>query len=189
MRPNNVFSALDASCSTAFGVDPLGIPPIAPDYAARYTGWVTVPVAGTYRFFLGADEGARLSIDGVVIADIPGGQHRYQEVPATVDLQAGPVPIDVVFYESVGGAALQLSWAPPDMERQIIAPASLVPALRPFVTLTDASGFFSMVDVPTALDEVRVQVTVVEPSRSAVTSATLRLTGGQVLDVGDLVIP
>ena len=69
-----------------FEVDPLGIPPIAPDYAARYTGWLTVPVAGTYSFFLGADEGARLRVDDVVIADIPGGQHRYQEVPATVDL-------------------------------------------------------------------------------------------------------
>ena len=110
-----------------FGVDPLGIPPIAPDYAARYTGWLTVPVAGSYTFFLGADEGARLRVGGVVIADVPGGQHRYQEVPATVDLQAAPVPIDLVFYESVGSAELQLSWAPPNSERQVIGPDALVP--------------------------------------------------------------
>ena len=172
-----------------FGVDPLGIPPIAPDYAARYTGWLTVPVAGTYTFFLGADEGARLRIDGVVMATIPGGQNQYQEVPATVDLQAGLVPVEVIFYESVGSAELQLSWAPPDMERQVIAPASLVPALRPFVTITDPNGFFSVADVPTALDDVRVQARVVEPSVSAVTSTTLELTGGQAVDIGDLVIP
>ena len=171
-----------------FGVDPLGIPPIAPDYAARYTGWLTVPETGTYTFFLGADEGARLSVDGVVIADVPGGQHRYQEGSATVDLQTGPVPIDVVFYESTGSAELQLSWAPPNLEGQVIAPASLVPALRPFVTLTDANGFFSVADVPSALDEVRVQATVVEPSLSVVTSPTLELTGGQAVDIGDLVI-
>ena len=172
-----------------FGVDPLGIPPVAPDYAARYTGWLTVPVAGSYTFFLGADEGARLSVDAVVIADISGDQHRYQEVPAAVDLQAGLVPIEVVFYESVGSAELQLSWAPPDRERQVIAPVSLVPALRPFVTLTDANGFFSVADVPTALDDVRVQATVVESSLSSATSTNLRLTGGQAVDVGDLVIP
>ena len=57
------------------------------------------------------------------------------------------------------------------------------------MTLTDANGFFSVADVPTALDGVRVQATVVEPSLSVVTSPTLRLTGGQAVDVGDLVIP
>ena len=66
---------------------------------------------------------------------------------------------------------------------------ALIPALRPFVTLTDASGFFSVADVPTALDDVRVQATVVEPSVSSVTSTILRLTGGQAVDIGDLVIP
>jgi hypothetical protein len=153
--------------SGLFGFDPFGAA-LAPDYAARFTGWLTIPTPGVHTFHLGADEGARLRVGGVTAVDMPtaavGG---YQERSATVSLEAGLIPIEITFYESVGSAQLQLSFTPPGGERQVVPPSMLVPSAAPFNVVTGADGRFSFDRVPTALQSVQVRASVTRNDQTA----------------------
>src|SRR5262249_50904471 len=76
---NGLISALNVrNPADIFGHDPFGVS-MAPDYAARFTGWLRVAKAGRYQFFLGADEGARAIVDGKIVVDIPTGRGEFQE--------------------------------------------------------------------------------------------------------------
>ena len=78
---------------------------------------LTVPAAGTYRFALGSDDGARLAIDldrnGLSAADVvlsDSGPHAHQIVYVNVVFPAsGAYDFEVVSYNSSGGGSLELS--------------------------------------------------------------------------------
>jgi hypothetical protein len=169
-----------------FGADPFGAQ-LAPDYAARFTGWISVEMAGAHTFFLGADEGARLTVGGVTVVDIPTGRNEYQEASATIDLPAGLSPIEVIFYESSGNVELQLSWAPPNQERRVISPFSLVPQTQAPATVTDNTGLFSSSGIPTGLETVRVRAILVQPSGNLDAYSNTFTPAGEV-NVGDIVV-
>jgi len=143
-----------------FGGDPFATK-LAPDFAGRLSGWISIPAAGTYQFTLGADEGARLKIGNTTVVEMPGGIGRFQERSGRIQLNADLIPIEVTFYASSGHGELQLSIISPDGERHTVAPPMLVPGRGPFVATTDASGRFSIAGVPTALDSVQARATVV----------------------------
>jgi hypothetical protein len=171
-----------------FGPDPLGTG-FAPDYSARFTGWLWIPTAGSHTFFLGADEGARLKVGGVTIVDMPSpAVGRFQESSGAIDLPAGLVPVEITFYESVGYAELQLSYTPPGGLRQVVPPSSLVPVVAPFVVVTDGDGRFALRGVPMALEKGSVRVT--SPGGDVVVTVPVAgpLSGAEV-DVGDVVLP
>ena len=151
----------------AFGADPMGSD-LAPDYAARFTGWINVVTPGAHRFWLGAHEGARLKVAGATVVDMPTSIGLYQEGSGAIVLAPGLVPIEITYFEGAGFAELQLSVAPPDRERQVVPPASLVPPAQPFVATTDAFGTFTLRGVPTALDVIQVRATVTVNSQSIV---------------------
>ena len=133
---------------------------LAPDYAARLTGLVSIATAGTYTFTLGTNEGARLSVAGQVVIDTPvpvGG--GYEESTGTIDLEPGMAPVEVTFYQGNVGAQLQLSVTPPGGSAEVVQPADLTPAAGPFVVATDSEGRFALPTVPTALEHVRLRVT------------------------------
>ncbi len=170
-----------------FGFDPLGTG-LAPDYAARFTGWLLVPSPGTYTFFLGADEGARLKVGGVTVVDMPNAAAAgFQELFGSVTLPAGLVPLEITYYESTGNAQLQLSVVPPSGIRQVVLPATLVPASEPFVVTTDNDGRFTLQAVPTVLQNVRIRVTPTGGSGVTVPLAAPLATSGT--DVGEIVAP
>jgi YD repeat-containing protein len=171
-----------------FAGDPFGVQ-LAPDYAARFTGWINVSVAGAHTFFLGADEGARLKVSGVTVVDVPTGKGEYQEASGTVNLSTGLIPIEVTFYESAGNVELQLSWAPPGGERQVVAPVSFVPNTQIFSAITDQSGRLTLIAVPTALEGIQIRATVIEPAGNteAYSNRYTPVPTGAV-DVGDVVV-
>jgi hypothetical protein len=70
------------------------------------------------------------------------------------------VPVEALFYQSVGAGELQLSYALENQDRQVVPPAAWVPAAQPFVATTDASGAFTLMSVPSTLTGVRVRATV-----------------------------
>ena len=81
-------------------------------FSARFTAVLDVPAAGTYRFATLADDGVRLRVgDQLVIDDwIPHFPERHE---GTVELAAGPVAIELEYFEIDLGAELHLSWTPP----------------------------------------------------------------------------
>jgi hypothetical protein len=95
----------------------------------------------------------------------------------------------MTYYEEVGNAELQLSFAPPGGERQIVPPSSLVPGWQPFVTTTDASGTFTLRGVPTALGGVQIRATVTANNQNmSATSNRVAPVPNTGVDVGNIVI-
>jgi len=93
-------------------------------YGLRYTGRLQVDVADTYTFRLASDDGARLLINGNEVIN-NDGQHPVIEKTAAVTLTAGLHDIVVEYFQSGGGAALQVEWAAAGQAAAAI-PASLL---------------------------------------------------------------
>lgn len=83
-------------------------------FAIRWQGDLVVPADGEYEFYLDADDGARLEIDGRELANIadrgPMNGKRSQQGKAT--LKAGTTPITVDFFEFQNNEAIDLRWRP-----------------------------------------------------------------------------
>jgi beta-glucosidase len=91
--------------------------------SARWTGTLTPPVSGDYRFSLKVAGNAKLFINGQQIA---GGDAEWinlnagapdQTFQGVVHLQAGqrvPITIEYAASASIGGSELHLGWQPPD---------------------------------------------------------------------------
>jgi alpha-L-fucosidase len=91
----------------------------AEEHVARlYTGFLRVPQDAVYTFALVADDGARLSVAGQRVVD-NDGLHPPQERRGQIALAAGLHPLRLEYFNKVGGAELQLSWA---MVGQELAP-------------------------------------------------------------------
>jgi hexosaminidase len=76
-------------------------------YGVRLTGFLRVPKDALYTFHLVCDDGAKLRIDGEVVVD-HDGQHDVTEKRGQIALRAGYHPVEVVFFQAGGGAALRL---------------------------------------------------------------------------------
>ncbi len=88
-------------------------------FALRYTGTWSVPSEGTWKFRLGADDGARWLIDGKVVAD-NDGVHAFATVDTEVSLTAGDHQVELQFFQGPATMlGLQL-WATPPGGREEI---------------------------------------------------------------------
>jgi YD repeat-containing protein len=143
-----------------FGRDPIGTG-IESDYASRYRGDLYVPLSGQYTFTLGVREGARLSLGSVTVISSPRGRGLLEEHSGTVWLEQGWTPVEILHYQSLGFGELQLSWAPPAGERQVISTDFLRTAEAS--VKTDARGAFLFSNVPAALGRAAVSVETTEP--------------------------
>ena len=81
----------------------------ADNFLARWTGLVTPPTAGTYTFGVVRDNGVRLRVNGSAVldqwTDTWPGEVQWG-APSPLDGQ--PVPIQLDYFDSGGGARLQL---------------------------------------------------------------------------------
>lgn len=146
-NPNNLLAA------DTFGVG------LAPDFAARFRGLINIPAPGIYTFTLGADDAARLLVNGAPVTEVPASGD-FIETSGTVSLPAGNLPIEVQYFQSVGDAELQLSYSSVTGtvgEKRIVPPTALLQDTDQFTAVTGATGAFSIPSIPTALGNLRVQ--------------------------------
>jgi hypothetical protein len=90
-------------------------------FALRFRGYIQAPRTGVYVFYLGSDDGSRLSVAGKEII-VNDGTHGLAVEKAEIALEAGWHPIEVDYFQVDGDMGLALSWRGPGL------PKSLVPA-------------------------------------------------------------
>ncbi|GIW82698.1 MAG: hypothetical protein KatS3mg105_4505 [Gemmatales bacterium] len=89
-------------------------------FGLRFEGYLRIDRQGKYRFFLGSDDGSRLTIDGKVIID-NDGVHAFQVKSGTADLTKGLHPVFIDFFEAGGEERLQAEIEGPGLKKQPLA--------------------------------------------------------------------
>jgi hypothetical protein len=81
-------------------------------FALRFRGYVRAPRTGVYVFYLGSDDGSRLSIAGrdLIVND---GAHSVSEEKGEIALEAGWHPIEITYFQVTGNSGLRLQWRGP----------------------------------------------------------------------------
>ncbi len=93
-------------------------------YGLRYTGFIRVPSAGVYRFFVTSDDGSRLYIGDELVVD-HDGLHSAGQRAGQLALAAGLHPICVDFFQRTGDVALEVAYAGPGIDRQRVPATAL----------------------------------------------------------------
>lgn len=106
-------------------MDAIGIPPFARAdvWGTRHHATLTIPEDGEWTFWIGSDDGSSLSIDGEMLAAIPG-VHGMDWKKGVKTLAKGPHEILVTFFEGAGNATLEVHWAGPTTPREEIPPSA-----------------------------------------------------------------
>jgi len=91
------------------------------NFIARFTGYLDVPAAGPYTFYLTCDDGAKLWINGALVVNNDGTKSSPTTVSGTTSLAAGPQQIELIYYNNTGTATLYLEWQGPTLARQVIS--------------------------------------------------------------------
>lgn len=79
-------------------------------FIIRFYGYINIPTAGTYYFGGQADDGLRIKVDNVSVLNSwieSGGAFRNGQA---ITLSAGPVPVEVIYYENAGGEMVNFQW-------------------------------------------------------------------------------
>ncbi len=79
---------------------------ITETFAARVTGNFFIATAGTWTFGLNHDDGARLKIDGTLVA-FADGVVDNRNTTITGSFAAGLHTVEIVYFENSGGASLE----------------------------------------------------------------------------------
>lgn len=96
------------------------------EFSIRFTGALRVTEPSTYWIRVDADDGARLTLDGEVLAEalIPNQPNNFE---VTIDLDRGDHPIEIEYFQNGGGSALRVYWRHGEALYSPIPPAALIP--------------------------------------------------------------
>ncbi len=100
--------------------------PVQGAFSARFVGALRIAKAGNYRFWLNADDGVRLTLDGVVLGE-GLAPDRPNNLEISLNLAPGDHPIRIDYFQRGGGSALEFYWQPPDGDQTPVPPSVLVP--------------------------------------------------------------
>lgn len=90
-----------------------GLPGLFEWFALRTTTQLIIPAQGSYSFQLNSDDGAKLSIDGILVID-NDGQHAPTAKTADINLAAGEHTLSIDYFQGPRyQIALELFWKLP----------------------------------------------------------------------------
>lgn len=104
--------------------------PVAGPFSARFVGLLRITQPGSYHFLIHADDGVRLSIDGVTL-----GEGLVRAIPNSIEpsatLAAGDHSIEIDYFQVGGGSQLDFYWKPPGaVDWAPVPPNVLLPEAR-----------------------------------------------------------
>ena len=108
-------------------------------FGVQINGNIEVQEGGFYTFFLGADDGAILIINGEPVVD-NNGLHAFRTRTGEIALEPGTHSIEVRYFENFGRAGLTLEWEGPGLEG------------RELVTAPDMAAAQTVSGMPLAVD-------------------------------------
>jgi len=105
-------------------------PAVGPDkFSARWTGRVEAEHTEPYTFYVIADEGARLWIDGNLVIDAWQDARGEKRESPPIDLVAGRAyDLKLEYHESQEKARIQLLWSSPSTPRDVVPNGRLHPS-------------------------------------------------------------
>jgi YVTN family beta-propeller protein len=106
------FNSLTPVATGTSPVIDLSVTTLTDNFGLQFTGTLTVPQTGTYRFSTASDDGSDLRIDSTRVVN-NDGLHGLTEVEGTIALSAGTHSLRVRFFEKTGGQALNVYYSPP----------------------------------------------------------------------------
>jgi len=113
------FSALTpVQQGTSAGFD-ISTASVEDGFACVFEGYIDIPTSGPYTFYTNSDDGSKLYIDGGIVVS-SDGVHGSQERSGRAALLAGKHAIRVTFFDKTGGQRLEVRWAGPGFDRQLI---------------------------------------------------------------------
>ena len=86
-----------------------GIPTRSDGFIVRFYGFINIPTTGTYYFGGQADDGIRIKVNNISVVNSwieSPGEFRS----GSINLSAGVVPIEIMYYENGGGQMVNLQW-------------------------------------------------------------------------------
>jgi arylsulfatase A-like enzyme len=101
---------------SAAGVD-LSVRSRDTDFGIAYTGYLTIPIEGSYTFYLTSDSGAHFRLHEATVID-DDYNHTGSEVSGTIRLQAGRHPFRLYYRHGSGNRILNLQYSGPCLEKQ-----------------------------------------------------------------------
>jgi hypothetical protein len=87
------------------------------EFGYNFDGYINVPETGVYTFWLEANDGAILYINGKLVIDNDGG-HREQVLDSKIGLKKGWHPIHVDYCQNGLAKSLVLEWEGPGVAKQ-----------------------------------------------------------------------
>jgi hypothetical protein len=100
----------------------IGLATRAEQCAIAFEGFLNVPEDGLFTFATASDDGSRLFIDGELVVE-NDGLHGMDRRAGKVALRAGFHALRVEWFNSRGGAGLQVRWAGPGVGAEVPIPA------------------------------------------------------------------
>ncbi|MNC13715.1 Protective antigen precursor [compost metagenome] len=94
-------------------------------FSVRWTGKIKPKYSETYRFYINADDGARVWIDGKLILNRwlnQAGQFESSEIKLIAGNQ---YDIQIEYFENLGGAAIGLLWESPTQVKEFVPQSQL----------------------------------------------------------------
>jgi len=118
----------------------------ADNFAARFSGFLRISQAGTYRFSLSSDDGSKLFMGNNLVIN-NDGLHGMRKRESTRQLKSKSYRIVLEFFEKGGHAGLQFKYMGPDTaNRMVVVPKSKLKPLygktsTPKVSCSRPSGW------------------------------------------------
>ncbi len=79
-------------------------------YAFQWSGFITIPATGNYKFETFSDDGSKLFIGTTQVVN-NDGEHAGQFVTGNISLNAGVYPITISYFQSYGGHIMEVYWS------------------------------------------------------------------------------
>lgn len=121
-----VLTRIDPTVDFKWGFESPGPGVVADGFSVHWTGYVTAPVTGKYRFSTVSNDGVRLYLNGTRIINNWTVHGTTTNTSAGISLKAGVrYPIRMEFFENGGWGQAQLLWSYPGQSQTIIPQSGL----------------------------------------------------------------